>query len=198
MSAPQAFGDADYQTAMLDLLPRGRIWRRDPGSVLARVLGALAPTYTRSMGAAIQLLVDTLPATTLNLLPEWEASLGLPDPCAGLAPTIQLRQRQVAARWAARGGQSKDYFIKLAASLGYTITITEYTPSMFGHPFGLPFAGTAWAYVWQVNAPTFTVERFLFGHDAFGEPFASWDNTVLQCEIQRLAPAHTKVIFSYS
>ena len=192
------FGDQDYQQAMLRLLPKGRAWRSDAGSNLAAVLLALAPTYTRSTAAAAALLVDAFPETTLNLLPEWEASLGLPDPCLGPNPTLQQRQDGVRAKFAQRGGQSVAFFTAQAAAIGYPITVTQFAPFTVGQVVGLPLYGVAWAFAWQVNAPTFSVHYFEVGHDNVGEPLASWGNTTLQCELGRLAPAHTTLLFSYS
>jgi len=194
MPAP-VYTDADYLAAMQALLPRGRAWPREAAAILTKVLGALAPTYTRQGARAVVLLADAFPVAPVELLPEWEATLGLPDPCAGPSPTIQQRQQQVAARFIAGGGQSVEFFVNFAATLGYPITITQFAPSRFGQPFGQPLGGEAWAHAWQVNAPTFTVERFAFGRDGFGEPFVMWSNVVLQCEIQRLSPAHTTVLF---
>jgi uncharacterized protein YmfQ (DUF2313 family) len=198
MPAPPLFGDLDYKQALQRLSPSGRVWRRDQDSTFAALLGALAPTYTRSTEAGAQLLIDLFPESTINLLPEWEKSLGLPDACAPPDASLAVRQAAVRAKWGERGGQSISYFTAYAAKLGYPITITTFAPSRFGQAFGLRFGGQAWAHAWQVNAPTFTIRRFAFGHDFFGEPFASWDNSVLQCEIQRLAPAHTVILFKYS
>jgi uncharacterized protein YmfQ (DUF2313 family) len=198
MPSPPQFGASDYRQALLNLLPRGRVWPREQDSVLSRVLGALAPTYERSTAAAAQMLVDSVPTTTSNLLAEWESSLGLPDGCGDPDQSIAERKATVAARWAARGGQAPDFYIKLGATLGYAITITEFSPSRFGRPFGQPFGGEAWANVWQVNAPTFTIRSFEFGSDAFGEPFRSWGNTALQCRLRAAAPAHTILLFFYS
>ncbi|WP_387440546.1 putative phage tail protein, partial [Photorhabdus sp. RM105S] len=67
------------------------------------------------------------PATATIMLPEWEKSLGLPDDCGiGEIDTIPLRQKTVVSRLLRDGGQSKEFFINLAATMGYTITITEY------------------------------------------------------------------------
>ncbi|HVB67991.1 MAG TPA: putative phage tail protein [Acetobacteraceae bacterium] len=188
---------ADIVGALQRLMPRGRIWRRDPDSVQSQVWGALAQTYVRLTARDNNLLVDAFPATTVELLPEWQATLGLPDPCAGPLPTIEQEQAQVVARLVGRGGASVPYFIQFAANLGYAITITLFKPFRFGDPFGTPLYGDAWAFAWQVNAPAFTVNYFQFGRSRMGEPFASWGNTALQCEMQRLAPAHTTVFFSY-
>lgn len=198
MPTPLAFGAADFQQALLALMPRGRIWRRDSASIQAQLLGALSPSYERSTRAAAQLLVDAMPTTTLNLLPEWESSLGLPDDCAPAGQLTSQRQAAVAARWAARGGQSASYLINLAARLGYTITITQYAPARFGlAKFGDPMRGSAWAYAFSVNAPLESIAYAQFGSSKFGEPFAAWGNQVLECAIKRAAPAHTLPLFAY-
>jgi uncharacterized protein YmfQ (DUF2313 family) len=193
-----AWTSADLLSAFQQLLPRGKAWPRDPTSVQAQTLATLMPTFQRLTARGAFLLSDAFPSTTDELLPEWEASLGLPDPCAGESPTIALRQAQVLARFTAGGGQSIAYFTAFAATLGYDITIEQFAPSRFGRTFGSSFGGTAWAFAWQVNAPQFTVATFNFGTGYFGDPFASWGNTVLQCELQRLAPAHTTILFNYS
>lgn len=197
MPAP-IFSGADYQSALQSLLPRGYGWPRDPSSVQAQTLGGFAPSYARSNGAAANLLVDAFPGSTVQLLPEWETTLGLPDPCAGLQPTVQARRAQVVARLTGIGGQSAAYCIAQAARLGYSITIQQFAPSRFGQPFGASFGGTDWAYAWQVTVAQYTINRFRFGTDAFGESFASWGSTVLQCELLASKPAHTILNFQYT
>lgn len=191
---------SDFLAAFIRCLPRGRAWPAgDAGeSVQGQALATLMPTYERQTARANYLLVDSFPATTDELLPEWQYTLGLPDPCAGPAPTLEQQQAQVVARFTGRGGQSIAYFVNFAASLGYQITITQFAPSRFGQPFGLPMNGEAWAYAWRVNAPSITTRAFAFGNAGFGEPFTTWGNLVLECELQRLKPAHTTLMFSYS
>ncbi|MGS0648893.1 YmfQ family protein [Komagataeibacter melomenusus] len=196
MVAP-IFATSDFRTALLNLLPRGRIWSREPDGMPYQIAGVWAPTFQRSGQSAGGLIADAFPSTTANLLPEWEATLGLPDPCAGESPTVELRRAQVVARLTDNGGASVAYFIAFAATLGFDITITEFAPSRFGRKFGTPFGGDAWAHTWQVNAPQFTVTPLRFGN-AFGEPFATWGSTVLQCELTARKPAHTILIFNYS
>ena len=196
MLAPELTA-ADFLAALQSLLPRGRVWPRDSAAVQTKTLAGCAPTYARLTDRANNLITDSFPASTYELLPEWEASLGLPDPCAGEAPTVQQRRAQVISRLTATGGQSIAYFTAVAAALGYAITITQFVPSRFGRAFGRSFGGVAWAFAWQVNAPTFTVSSLQFG-GSFGSPFATWGNNVLQCELETYAPAHTTVLFSYS
>jgi uncharacterized protein YmfQ (DUF2313 family) len=198
MSAP-SYVVADYEATLAKLAPTGRAWPPDAATVVQQSLAALAPTPFRAYQRATNLLTDAFPSTADELLPEWEASLGLPDPCAGESPTIALRQAQVTARFTAGGGQSIAYFVNFAKTLGYDITITQFSPFRVGvSTVGTPLYGEAWAFAWQVNAPQFTISYFGVSISAVGEPLATWGNTVLQCELQRLAPAHTTVIFNYS
>ncbi len=197
MSTPQ-YAASDYQVAFKNILPSGDAWPDDINAVTNLTLAGLQPVYERTTARANDLLREVVPSSTLELLPEWEATYGLPDPCAGLSPTIEARRAQVVARAGATGGQDIPYLIRFAANLGYPITITQFTPSRFPFRLGQPFGGEAWAHAWQVNALTFTIERFTLGTSSLGEPFASWGNSVLQCEMQRIAPAHTIVNFFYS
>lgn len=188
----------DFLAAFQGLLPTGPVWPRDPDAVQTQALAALMPTWARLAARDENLLVDAFPQTTVELLPEWEASLGLPDPCAGESPLLSDRRNQVVARFAGNGGQSEAYFISFAAALGYAITITQFRPRRFGDRFGTPMRGAAWAYAWQVNAATKPVTYRQFGSSLFGEPYSTFGSTVLQCELDRIKPAHTVLIFSYS
>jgi uncharacterized protein YmfQ (DUF2313 family) len=189
----------DFRDGRVALLPPGRAWPRDLDAPIVRFLAALARGDQRLAARAAQLLVDAFPGTTLELLPEWEESLGLPDPCAGAAPTIEQRRAQVVARLISTGGQSIPYFVAVAAALGFAITITEPGPFRAGiSRAGDSDFGDAWPNVWQVNSPLDTVTFFRAGHGAAGEPLAVWGNAVLECELKRLSPAHTLLLFAYS
>jgi uncharacterized protein YmfQ (DUF2313 family) len=198
MAAP-SYSAADFVSAFQALAPRGRVWPRDADAVQTALLKGLAPTYEREVEAGNGLLVDAFPASTNQLLPEWEASLGLPDPCAGPGATPEDRRNQVVARFANSGGQSVAFFIAYAAALGYPITITQYASSRFGsYRFGQTRYGVLWDFFWQVNADLFDVGFATFGLSRFGDLFASWGHLVLECEFNTIKPAHTVVAFAYT
>jgi uncharacterized protein YmfQ (DUF2313 family) len=197
MPAPN-LTSADYLRAFQALMPRGRVWPSDSDAAQAQVFAGLTQIYARNTARANQLLVDAFPGTTYELLPEWEATLGLPDPCAGSAPTIQQRRNQVVARLANSGGQSIAYFVKFAAQLGYSITITQYSQARAGIlKAGQPVNGYAWNFAWKVTAPLNSVVRAVAGAMGAGDPLAAWGNNVLECEVRAVMPAHTIPIFSY-
>lgn len=197
MPSPPARGVADHLAAAAAYLPTGPIWPREASSSPIRILRGLATTLTRLRARADALLTDAFPATAYELLPEWEAALGLPDPCAGETPTLQQRRNQVVARLTARGGQSVAYFIDRAAQLGFQVTVEEYAPARFDLPMGQRMNGTDWAHVWAIRAPATTIMPFRLGASTLGERFRSWGHAVLECELRALQPAHTILLFQY-
>lgn len=197
MGAP-VFSQDDYAAQMKALLPRGRVWPFGLDTVISATIKGLAGSFARVSQRADDLLGETLPFAVDELLPEWEATLGLPDPCQGPAPTVVQRRQQVIARFAKSGGQTTAYFIDLALQLGYVITITQFTPFRVGMTVGLPLYGEAWAYAWQVNAALYNLQYFRVGLNSVGDPLATFGNAVLECELTRVKPAHTILIFSYS
>lgn len=197
MPAP-AYSAADYLAALQSLMPRGRVWPKDPDATQTAALSGFTPSMARLNARANYLLVDAFPADAVELLPDWESSLGLPDPCQGEAPTIQQRQAQVVARLTNGGGQSVPYFIAYALALGYTITITQFAPFRVGrNRAGDPICGRDWAFAWQVNAPANTFTYFRAGLSVAGEPLRTWTDEVLQCELEKLKPAHTFLNFKF-
>ncbi len=198
MPAPE-YSAADFLGALQTLMPRGRVWPRDPDAVQTKVLSGLAQIYERATKRANNLIVDAFPGTTYELLPEWEETLGLPDPCAGTSPTVQARRAQVVARFAGTGGQSVAYMTAFAKNLGYDIYVVQFVPARAGNlRAGKPACGSDWAFAWRVDAPPNTVYPFLAGQSSAGEPLSSDGNAVLECELQKICPAHTKVYFSYA
>jgi uncharacterized protein YmfQ (DUF2313 family) len=197
MAAPN-YQASDFLSVIHCLMPRGLAWPKSATAIQSQVMSGLAPTWQRHTEQNNNLLIDAFPATSVQLLAEWESALGLPDPCAGEAPTLQGRQAQVVARFAGSGGQSVPYFTQYAATLGYTVTVTEFTPFRMGQQrMGDPLGGPEWAFTWDINAPLNTLTSFRMGLSAMGEPLESWGNAVLQCELTEVKPAHTILNFAY-
>ena len=169
---------ADYAGALRALMPTGRVWPSDPNTDQQRALAALSNLPARLDRAADHLLAGALPGDSLDLLPEWEVSLGLPDPCAGSDPTIAARVNQVRARFIGSGGQSVPFFTAFCSALGFTVQIEPYAPFRVGHTAGEPLYGDDWIFAWAV--------RILASSDV-----VSID--VLLCELNALKPAHTCV-----
>ena len=119
---------SDYTEAFLALLPQGQAWpKHAPDSVLAQGVAGLCDYWGFVDGRAADLLErESDPRTTIELLPDWERNWGLPDPCYTAPQTIDERQLALVMRMTMQGAQSREFFIEVAAMIGYTITITEY------------------------------------------------------------------------
>ena len=198
MPAP-IYSASDYARAMSNLLPRGYAWPREPDTALMALMRALAPTYERNNAAAAALIVDIFPATTSTLLPEWEATLGLPDACTPPNPSTEQRVRAVVVKFIGGGGQSAAYFISVAAALGIEVTVTNFGVARADYSVaGDPDNSEAWAHTWAINAPLTTVQYALAGLASAGDPLATWGNAELECRLNAIKPAQGILLFFYS
>lgn len=191
--------EGNFLAMLQALLPPGRLWRRDAGSNLTRLLRAISRGLVRKHQRILRMREEADPRTAYELLPEWEDLLGLPDPCTGESETLQERRAIAAARWTAKGGQSRAHYIDLAAALGVPITIEEF--GQFRCDASEcdvdPLNEDAWAYTWVVHAPEVTEIPFRCDESTTEEPLLTFGNAPLECTIRRAAPAHTIVHFAY-
>jgi uncharacterized protein YmfQ (DUF2313 family) len=145
---------------------------------------------------ASELVAESIPDRTTELLSEWERMAGLPDPCSGPADGLEARRAQLVQRLTSRGGQSPAYFIQLAATLGYTITITEFQSFTCQSYCDASLDTDPWRHTWRVDAPAVTVIE-MSCESGCDEAIRTWGNEPLECLIRRLRPAHTHVLFGY-
>ncbi|WP_405424298.1 YmfQ family protein [Pantoea stewartii] len=131
-----------------------------------------------------------------GLLNDWERVLELTP---GEEDTWQQRLDAVLIKLAETGGLSRAYFIKLAATAGYTITIDEFEPFRAGiNRAGDQLYVPEIIYVWAVNVKSsVTVYYFRAGASLPGERLATYGNKVLETIFENLKPAHTYCYFTY-
>lgn len=170
------------------------------GGVLDAVLEGAAAAIAQVEADAEALMLETDPRTAQVLLPDFERCLG-PDPCGRDldAQTIEQRQRLAHQRWTATGGQSIPYMIRIAANLGVAITIEEFWPSKAGvlHA-GQRLRPEGCQFVWRVNIPgLISVTRFRAGVSRAGHLLGMFELSSIECELRRIKPAHTHVVFAY-
>ncbi len=171
---------AEYAAVARALLPRGRVWPDDPTSVQGKVLAAIGAMCARIDAAAQSILAGSLPGSPLSgFVPEWEATLDLPDPCAGDSPTFQQRRDQIRARFIGGGGQSRGFYIDFAAALGFVIAITNYAPFRCGlSSIDVAITDDRWSFVWGVRVIA----------NPGGLP-----TELLLCELNAIRPAGTSI-----
>lgn len=191
-----AVSTEDYLQQLQALLPQGPAWSREQDTVLTKLLTAFAEEFARVDLRIDNLLNEADPRTTNELLTDWERVAGLPDLCTGIPATIALRRELLVSKLTNVGGQSRQFFIDLAAKLGYTITITEFKRFRVTSRVNDPLNDADWVHTWRVNSAQNTVRKFT-ATSRVNEPLASWGNLALECVISRLKPAHTHVQFAY-
>lgn len=192
--------DADYLHQLQALLPHGPAWPRDDTAALSRLLAALATELARVDGRAMQLVEEADPRTVAELFADRERVTGLPDACAvafGGDQSMSQRRAALVGRLTTMGGQSSAYYVGLAAALGYASTISEFSEHSVNDNVEHPLYGAAWNFAWQVNAALNTVTEFTID-STVDDPLATWGNALLECVINRLKPAQTTVLFSYT
>jgi Uncharacterized protein conserved in bacteria len=191
--------DEDFLQQLIRLTPPGSAFTTESTSNWVKLLSAIAQTCERVDANAVLLLDEAFPDTTTLLLPNWERVAGLPDECSELGDTYEVRRLKLIQKLTSRGGQAKDYFIEVAAALGYTVTITEFRPFRIGiSRIGDPLCNEDWWFVWQVNSALNTIIWFRASKSGAGEPLASWGNVRLECIMNKYKPAHTIVQFAYT
>jgi uncharacterized protein YmfQ (DUF2313 family) len=130
-------------------------------------------------------------------LSDWERVVGITQ--IG-DKTYQERVSQVLAKLAETGGLSRSYFIQLAASLGYTITIDEPQPFRAGiNRAGDTIYIEEIIFCWLVNVLSSSVNVYQFraGRSAASERLLSFGDNRLESLLNELKPAHTFVSFAY-
>lgn len=191
---------ADYLEQMCALLPRGPAWSAEMGSSHANFLDGLAQEFARIDATAMRLIEEADPRTSVDMFAEWERITGLPDPCV-LAfsegdQTFDQRRFALVSKWTSLVGMRAEDYVELARQMGYTITVTEYTPHDVTMDVNASINSAEWAYVLQFNSPLNTLNLSTV-NSFVTDPLASWGNSLLECVLERAAPGHAIVIFVY-
>lgn len=207
-------GDALLPTIIAQT-PRGPAWRTDEmadgdhNSFQHRFWRALADPladlYAKLWKVALNSTGCTLigpedPAS--DALEDWEREFGLPEPCvADVVFAVERRKLLLRIKIAAEGGQSIAYFICLAATLGYEITIGEFVPfrcgqGRCGHT---QIGGPNNEVFWEVFVATPVVTYFRCGQGRVGkDPLGAFGRARdLECLMNKWKPAHTQIRFHY-
>lgn len=198
---------AALQARLLDLLPPGPIWPREPsgGSRLAALLLGLAEELTDAHNKILSLVDELDPRTTDDLLEDWERVAGLPDQCTPNASTLTVAERRkiLTAKLAAAGGQDPAYFKSLADTItGEDCEIVEYVFQVFKAGRGAagdPLYGNAWDFWWAISIPNVDPTSFKAGAGAAGDPLLDLPAEIFElgCLILKTKPAHTRVTFTF-
>ena len=180
----------EWARALRRLLPQGRAWRFLAGSVFGELLRALAEEFARVETRAAKLLTERDVRTADELLPEWEALIDPPE-----GATLDQRRALLHLILALAGDPRPVGFVELAAALGFTVEVREYSSLRCGDPCGSPLGGPDWDYAWDLVHESFSETRLTCGDDC-GLPLRTWTGEPLLFWLARFRPAHTLLRFA--
>lgn len=186
----------NYQQQLQNLLPRGPAWSEDDP-----LLAGLAPAFAAVHQRSNDLIKESDPLQTVEMIDRWEACCGLPDSCSVPgAETIAQRQQRVNTKVNAVGGITKSYYLQVLSDLGYPdATITTFSGQGFKStsPCTSALYGYDWNFYWQVNFTETTKVSGMTCKSRCNEAIRIWGDTVAECVINKICPSHTIVLFSY-
>lgn len=191
-----------YRAQLISLLPPGGIWPKDPTALFFVLLEAFGAVFAKVHNRLVDVIDEADPRTTVQLLEDWERVLALPDPCtpADSVLTLQERRTRVVQKLVLAGGQSPQFFVELAALLGYVIVISEPRPFICGlSRCGDPVGGTYTdRHYWRVTVPGPRVTYFRAGASRCGDRLGVIARAEdLECILEESKPAQSRLLFSY-
>ena len=184
----------NYRDLLAALLPL--VAYRAEQKALNAEITAEGNTFSLISQSADDLSGGVTPLFANGLLADWERVLDLTP---GDDSSLQQRLEAVLIKLAETGGLSRAYFIKLAATAGYTITIDEFEPFRAGiNRAGEVLYVPEIIYVWAVNvSSSVSVYYFRAGASLPGESLSTFGDKVLESIFENLKPAHTYCYFTY-
>lgn len=198
--------DADLVTAYMEVyaesLPPGPLWDVERDTRLLAFCEGEARELARAHAHLEKIIIESNPATTDELLLEWEDVFGLPNECAPLALGRAARQAAVRAAFLATGGQTPAYIQSLLLQVfGVDADILEGQKTPFTTSDGTgadtpPFSGSVVGDQLHFYYEWFEWTVFIYDEGlTYGNP-EMYDRMV--CFLDHIKPAHTTVTIAYS
>jgi len=194
-----------YQRLLRQLFPKGKAWEaiEDQTSDLRKLLDSLGNEACRVEERSLQLVEESDPRTTSEMLPDWERLLALPDECEQdpASLTIQERRDRLVQVLTTQGGQYPDFYKRLAENFGFDtniIDVQDQPPFQAGRArAGDRLTNGDWIFTFIVELPATESKIFRAGDGRAGDPLRFYSNPTLECLFNKHKPAHTIVIFSF-
>ena len=196
-----------YRDQIKALLPLGVAWPRDDmASLMALMVESWAYEFSRVDSRAQALITENDPRFCAETFYEWLDEWGVPDECldawgkiiANQLTSKMLRQALV-QKVTTVGSQTLRFFIDLAKSYGYHITIEECRPfSTMSRVMDALYEDYRYHH-WRAQIRTGRKGK-IFYHDVMGtvdEPLAWWGDKIIECLLRKYCPAHAVVEFCY-
>lgn len=176
-------------------IPDGRAWQAKsiPGTNMYAVVSACAAEFRE-----IQIQIETLAREfdinlSDQLLPDWEASCGLPEECIGQMASLEDRRNAVILRLRKIPFVTKEDYENLAFQLaGLNVTVTPGAEiELFPLDFPIHFAsGNSYFKLYVTFNDAIGGFPYLFPFN-----FLSTGDNIIRCVFEQIAPANVLIIF---
>jgi len=135
------------------------------------------------------------PETTVQLLPEWEEYLELPE-CDAAVQTFEQRRAAVVEKYHRKGGLQTWMIEQIAAALGFTVKVSEQWPHHVLRSVTYPIYPASTRFILRVDVYDLPEER-LTVLDNVLTPLRGNAPLVLECVLNRLKLAGFYYDFNY-
>lgn len=185
----------EWDDSLLRQMPRGRAWPRDPDAFLPKYVSGFARRLAELELSADQLLLEMRPETTVQLLPEWEEYLGLPE-CDISGQSFEQRRAAVVEKYHRKGGLQTWMIEQIAAALGFNVKVTEQWPHHVLRSVTYPIYPASTRFILRVDVYDLPEERFTVLDNVL-VPLRGNAPLVLECVLNRLKLAGFYYDFNY-
>lgn len=201
----------EYLSLFQALMPKGKFWNHDDGSVLTQVLLGKSDEFVRLEERSEELIVESHVTLTNELVSEHEADYDLPELGQEISDVLGERQSDLHSKLLATGGQNDNYFKEVIEALGYDVTIEEFIPSWVGVvTVGKTVGSQDLIYEWIIRisltgdkgslSTSFNSEQFnsiALNDRNYFDTQVSTNVTAIISAMSKIQPAHTHIQYHF-
>lgn len=176
-----------WSNSIMQQMPLGVIWQRETSLDLYKYVAGYAPRLEAAEISADGLLLEMRPMTTLQMLPEWEGYLALPE-CSTANQTIESRRAAVVEKYYRKGGLQPWNIEKLAADLGFDIEVQELYPHHILRGCNYPLYQEKYRHVLRIYVKGIT-QAYATCVDDCLTPLVLQTAAILECTLNRFKMA---------
>ncbi|ENM3953878.1 YmfQ family protein [Vibrio cholerae] len=176
-----------WSNSIMQQMPRGVIWQRETTLDLYKYAAGYAPRLEAAEISAEGLLFEMRPETTLQMLPEWEDYLALPECNAG-KQAIESRRAAVVEKYHRKGGLQAWNIEKLASDLGFDVEVQELFPHHCLRGCDYPLYEEKYRHILRIHVKGIT-QAYATCLDDCLTPLVSQTAAILECTLNRFKMA---------
>lgn len=163
----------EYRKVLAAISPKGMALPTDPDSNWQHLLKAFGAAFADHDQDLAHTVEQWFPHTTVEFVPEWEKTLGLPDECDTIedGQTLEERQAAIIRKWQLQNAQTPAFFLKQAQEVGWPdAALIELLPPICGvAECGDEVMAPEAVYVWMIKVEAISIYPAYCGVAECGE-----------------------------